>query len=389
PAGDYQGSVTVAGGGLSIEAPIRLRVYGFDLPEHSSLRTISRIWQRHDGYLDLFRQNVADHRAGGTSEIEGIKAQRDGDRVVVDASGLPDAVARNLTPYRAQVFNVPRVYLGDYSGLYAKDGKWFGFDVFTPEFDRAFGDYCRQVGDALRTAGVMPYALWQIWDEPHGELIDRCVHLAKLIKAAAPDARIYLTMAIEPRLLDYVGIWNLPWPGTWNEELAAAARRRGADLWAYENERYTLDTADSLLQMRGYLWRLRRYGIQGVEWWAISSWKSDPWTVPNQYAPQNGGGFFLYPTADRKGAPISSLRWELYREGVEDYDLLTMLRAAELKAAQSAGHPNPEQAAEAALQALVSQVALNVAEIAPDPRLPDQLKRRACERIEKLGREGK
>jgi hypothetical protein len=110
-----------------------------------------------------------------------------------------------------------------------------------------------------------------------------------------------------------------------------------------------------------------------VEWWAISQWKSDPWTVPNQYAPQNGGGFFLYPTPDRTGPPIDSLRWESYREGVEDYDLLTLLTQEEAR-----------NGAPGTAQELVSRVALSPSEASRDPLRIAAAKRAASERIEQL-----
>ncbi|MBM4085986.1 MAG: DUF4091 domain-containing protein, partial [Planctomycetes bacterium] len=323
--GNYAGRMTVRADGFEAAIPLSVRVYGFNLPERPRLKTIARIWQHHEGYIHLFRKNLQEHRCSGTSYIGGITARREGDEILVGVAKLKETADANLRAFGFEVFNVPSVFLGDASGPYAKDGKWNGFDLFSPEFDRAFESYCKQVGDALRAEGLSRCALWQIWDEPHGPMLQRCVHIARLVKKAVPDSRIYLTTGVTNDLLDLVDIWNLPWPSTYSAESAAKARARGASLWAYDNSLYSLDVADSSLLMRSFPWRLRRYDIAGVEWWAVSQWKSDPWTVPNQYPPQNGGGFFLYPTPDRKGAPIDSIRWELYREGVEDYDILSLL----------------------------------------------------------------
>lgn len=211
-----------------------------------------------------------------------------------------------------------------------------------------------------------------------------CAHLARLVKQAAPDARIYLTMGVKDALLDHVGIWNLPWPSTYSEADAMKARDHGADLWAYDNSLYSVDVCDSSLLMRHFLWQLRRYDINGVEWWAISQWRTDPWLEPNQYAPQNGGGFFIYPTPDRKGAPIDSIRWELYREGVEDYDILTLLAEEQDLACERLGLTNARFYGAAQMKDLAAKVALSPSEVATDPRLADALRRQACERIEFL-----
>ncbi|MCC7491393.1 MAG: DUF4091 domain-containing protein [Fimbriimonadaceae bacterium] len=366
-AGTYTSTLVLRGPGLSASLPLRLRVYGVDLPRTGRLRGISRIWQSHDGALELFRANIAAHRGGGTSYVGGLTAQRVGDRVLVDSSGLAAAAAESVERHGFTAFNVPHVYLGDWSGPYAKDGQWFGFELWSPEWERAFGDYCRQVGDALRAAKLLPRALWQIWDEPHDEWLPRCVSLAKLVKQAVPDAQIYLTAAIDETLLPYVDIWNLPWPDTFDPTKVAAARARGASIWAYQNSLYSLDCADSSLLMATYPWRLRRYDVVGVEWWAVSAWPSDPWTKPNQYEPQNGGGFLLYPTPDRRGAPLDSLRWELFREGVEDYELLTLLA---------------EREGPAAAQAVVEQIALSPGTVSRDPALLARLQRTLRERLE-------
>ncbi|MBI2299396.1 MAG: DUF4091 domain-containing protein [Armatimonadetes bacterium] len=159
----------------------------------------------------------------------------------------------------------------------------------------------------------------------------------------------------------------MPWPSTYNPELVAEARRHGASIWAYENELYPLDVPDCGLLMRGFPWRLRRYDVEGVEWWAVSKWRTDPWIEPNQYELQNGGGCFLYPTPGRKGRPIDSVRWELYRQGVEDYDVLTLVR----------------ERATRRYEELVKQVALSPADVARDPRVMERVRRAACEVVEK------
>ena len=382
--GEYLGAMTIRADGLSAAVPLSVRVYGFDLPTHPRLRTIARIWQHHKGYLQLFRKNLQEHRCSGTSSMGGISAKRQGDTVVVDVSKLKQMADANLRAFGFQVFNVPSVFLGDASGAYSKNNTWHGFELFSPEFDRAFESYCRQVGDALRAEGLIPYALWQIWDEPHGPMLDKCTHLARLVKRAVPDSRIYLTTGVRDELLDLVDIWNLPWPSRYSEDAADKARSRGAALWAYQNSLYSLDVPDSSLLMRYYLWRLRRYDIQGVEWWSVSQWKSDPWTVPNQYPPQNGGGFFLYPTKDRKGAPINSIRWEQYREGVEDYDILSLLMDEQDRVAKALGLSDARLSGRRQMQELARRVALNTADVSRDPRAADEAKRRAAERIEFL-----
>ncbi|MEI6501444.1 MAG: DUF4091 domain-containing protein, partial [Armatimonadota bacterium] len=352
-----------------------------------ALRTIARIWQSHPGYEDLFRKNLQEHRCGGTSTIGGIKLTRpEGtDKLEVDLSGLHEAITNNLKRFGLTVFNVPSIFLGDASGFYAKDKKWLGFDILSPAFDAAYGDYCRRVGEALRAEGVLDYAIWQVWDEPQDEEMMQAVkHLIGLVKKAVPEAKVYMTTGIKPELLGQVGIWCLPWPDTYNRRLAAEAKAGGAELWAYDNSLYSLDVPDSSLLLRHYLWTLRKYGVTGVEWWAISQWNKDPWLTTNEYAPQNGGGYFLYPTPDRKGAPVNSIRWEMYREGVEDYDLLTLLGQEMDRAVRAIGCTDPRLAGERQVQDIIDQVVPKLGEVNRDAAVADRAIEQARARIEFL-----
>jgi hypothetical protein len=384
-AGEYTGTVSLTGTGISATVPLRVTVHGFDLPERPSLRTIARVWGTHPGYDALFRKNLQEHRCGGTNTLGGIKATRaeGSDKVTVDLSGLHEAVENNLKRFNLTVFNIPSIFLGDASGFLNKDKKWFGFDIMSPAFDAAFEDYCRKIGDALRSEGVLQYAIWQVWDEPQNEEMMAAVkHLIGLVKKAVPEAKVYMTTGIKPELINQVGIWCLPWPDTYNGERAAQAKAAGAELWAYDNSLYALDAPDSSLLLRHYLWDLRKYGITGVEWWAISQWNDDPWKTTNQYKPQNGGGYFIYPTPDRKGAPISSIRWEMYREGVEDYDILTMLGQEQDRAAKEAGCTDPRLSGERQVQELIDQVSPKLGQVKREPLLADTVIEKARRRVE-------
>ncbi|MFN3422999.1 MAG: DUF4091 domain-containing protein, partial [Armatimonadota bacterium] len=78
-------------------------------------------------------------------------------------------------------------------------------------------------------------------------------------------------------------------------------------------------------------WWLWRYGCDGFLYWCVNYWtdeKGKPFDLfanPVAYPGGNGDGFLFYPDPD-KGEPIPSVRAEIFRDAIEDYDLLTMLR---------------------------------------------------------------
>ena len=86
-------------------------------------------------------------------------------------------------------------------------------------------------------------------------------------------------------------------------------------------------------------WIAFRAGLAGYLRWAYQSWPDDPWKQPASRW-HSGDSFFVYPGED---GPIDSTRWEMLRQGIEDYEALEMLkqRIAHLK-------QDPARAAEAA-----------------------------------------
>ena len=78
------------------------------------------------------------------------------------------------------------------------------------------------------------------------------------------------------------------------------------------------------IRVRLWPWLLRKYVVDGTySWWGTTCWRGefeDPWT-----AGRGSSGVLLYPprTPDERG-PIDSIRWELFREGLEDYEYIAL-----------------------------------------------------------------
>src|SRR5205814_1648194 len=62
--------------------------------------------------------------------------------------------------------------------------------------------------------------------------------------------------------------------------------------------------------------------LDGFLRWAYNSWTSDPFTQP-VFVFTQGDEYMVYPGP--KG-PMSSIRWEELREGIEDYELVAQTR---------------------------------------------------------------
>ena len=125
------------------------------------------------------------------------------------------------------------------------------------------------------------------------------------------------------------------------------------------------------INLRMWLWLSYQYHLTGILIWSANYWNSttasppgylqNPWEDPMSYTVGyglpfgkqagwgNGDGRFVYPAnRDVNGdprpyveGPVDSLRWEMLREGLEDYEYFWLLRECVNRglagAAESAG----------------------------------------------------
>jgi hypothetical protein len=112
------------------------------------------------------------------------------------------------------------------------------------------------------------------------------------------------------------------------------------------------------LDVRLQFWAAWRSGAQGSLYWLVNYWSPaaecapadcpDPWRDPQ--SPTGDGGLFgngdgrlLYPPREfadgreRREGPVPSLRWELIRDGIEDYEYFWSLDAASQTLRQRVG----------------------------------------------------
>lgn len=79
-----------------------------------------------------------------------------------------------------------------------------------------------------------------------------------------------------------------------------------------------------LIESRIIGWLTYYFGLDGFLRWDYAIWPNDPWKNPSYKFPlwRAGDMFFVYPGGDMK--PVSSLRWENLRFGLQDYQLFKL-----------------------------------------------------------------
>jgi hypothetical protein len=198
------------------------------------------------------------------------------------------------------------------------------------------------------------------------------------LKDAAPDITRMLTEQVEPALIGAPDIW-CSISNNYKHEPAEQRRRHGEKFWWYvctgpKAPYCTLFIDHPATELRVWLWQTWKRKIDGILVWQTNYWTSsaaypDPDNPQNPYEDPmgwvsgystakgnkrpwgNGDGRFIYPpqaAADAHPAgpvlegPVESIRWEMLRDGIEDYEYLTILNRL-LKAKQDKLTANQRQ----------------------------------------------
>ncbi|MFJ7936071.1 glycoside hydrolase domain-containing protein [Sporosarcina sp. NPDC096371] len=90
----------------------------------------------------------------------------------------------------------------------------------------------------------------------------------------------------------------------------------------YQPHHPNTNTISPLIGSRTLPWISAQHNLDGYLRWTYNSWPADVFNKPSfQYT--QGDEYIVYPG---ENGPISSLRWEQFRNGVEDFELIKQLR---------------------------------------------------------------
>ncbi len=204
--------------------------------------------------------------------------------------------------------------------------------------------------------------------------------LCRRAKEAWPELRVLLTTNfMSDELAEHLDIWCPGWhlfavradeaPEQWRQR-----RGQGVEMWAYLNSAYMMNAEWNPTAMRLFPVGLARNGFTGALWWSLRAegsgygdeyeGEADPWAEMRPYKSVKpdktyydfGNGHLLYRPRAHDPNWRSSLRWEAFRQGLDEYDLLMLLQERMGAAAEALGVAG-EVHAEALMQEWASMLA--------------------------------
>ena len=372
--GTYTGEVTIRHEGRSVAVPVELRVRSFRLPRPGTLATafgmylgaLGKWW--HDNprdmpieqyarwveFLGKYRltpKNVGREYITQTNVDGGFEI----DLSALDKTVKPFA-AKYFAPYSFCLHRLPT------SGGIGKAATGKDPDL-AARVVKAYADEWERQG---LPSEVYVYG----YDEPRPEHYPFMQQAYAKIKAVAPQYPIMQTIS-DPHpeeLVGLVGIW-CPLTPALTADFYRERVRAGDVLWTYvccgPKPPYANFFVDEpATDHRVLFWQIRQAGATGLLYWCLCWWNGIPNAAsgkpcfpdvpihlkdhgPTKRYKANSDGFIAYPGKDY--APLSSIRLEVIRDGIEDYEYLARLSrlVARAKALPAERRPDDETLARA------------------------------------------
>jgi len=370
--GAYEGTVTVRCGGRAVGVPVALWVRNFRLPRPGTLATafglyasaLSRGYYGTAPYRDKMPietyarwcRFLAERRLTPKNVArEYISVTKEGDGWAVGLSALEHTVAplagTHYAPYSFCLHRTPTASALWRPGAKPDPEGWAAVTgAIADEWTR------QRLPDQVYIYGM---------DEPRPTDYPVLRDLYARIRKAAPGYPIMQTIGDRnpTPLVGLVDIW-CPLSARLDAPFYAARRRAGDRLWTYvccsPKPPYANFFVDQpATAHRVLFWQAWQHGCTGVLYWCVCWWSGLPSPcspdAPIDFAAlgtyqkfkANGDGLLVYPGPDL--TPWSSIRLEIVRDGIEDYEYLALLRRliARAKALPPDRRPAPDWLARA------------------------------------------
>ena len=350
--GEYRGEITVrAEGNKLVTLPLTVKVLPFALPDKTRLQVLFDFrsgpggWYGPDGKLTGEREKwlrfMAEHRLG----IDGIEPQpkftyKDG-QVAMDATDFDAAAKFCFDDLGMNVSYTPHFFY--MFGWAYPPKKFFGLEPFTPEWTSAFKQAYQLFTDHVRAKGWHDKFVYYISDEPHFDhefVREQMAKLCAMIHEVDRDIPIYSsTWRHCPAWDESLDLWGVGQYGCFPVPEMERLLKAGKSMWITCDGQQATDTP-YLATERMLPYYCLKYGMKGFEFWGLSWWTYDPWKLgwhwfirqsddgKKYYSIRypNGDGFLAYPGQPvGVDGPVSTIRLEQVREGLEDYEAMALL----------------------------------------------------------------
>ncbi len=322
PAGIYRGIIGVFSenaGKASI--PVKLRVYGFDIPEHPGIKTLTWVSSMKKATGDNSREArkamydlLLKHRLGPGGQIE------------LDGEMLGFCLDHGMNAFILDnIPNLRRMKKDHYSQSYIDSLK------------TRLGRYVEEFGPKGWLNGMAYVYNYDEVDKPHWDLAK---DMYRLIRGVSPELKVIQCLNIPEgveALKGFADTWDV-YVAQYEESGVKQRVAEGDEAWlavcCYPSVRPNFFLEYPAIDGRLIGWICYETGVTGFEYWSPNHWNGNTsgpglrggWKA-NTFSNYCGDGYLTYPGPDIH--PLSSIRLENLRDGFEDYEYLKLLHQLE------------------------------------------------------------
>lgn len=228
------------------------------------------------------------------------------------------------------------------------------YKLLSPEYSKILIHYLKAAMRWVEEKGWKDKAFLGVWDEPAISQFSEFKRISALVKEAVPDIPRFVAIGdrMQEAIADAVDIW-CPLSHDYEKKVnfVEKERKKGKKVWWYVCASSNADYCNFFIDMaaikhRILFWQSWKYKVDGMLYWSSNYWGDNvpsSTTVPPQRVEEelwpfclwksgaysyngfdlNGDGYLLYPGLG--GKPLGSLRLEIIRDGLEDYEYLWLL----------------------------------------------------------------
>lgn len=356
PPGKYKGKVILKISLSDVEIGISLNVFPFNLPKKSHLWLTNWFmhWKLPNVYKvelwseDFWRivrnyaRNMAEHRQNVilTPVLSLTKIKKEDNRFHFDFSLLDKWVkifqeegvigrieGGHLGGREGGVWEAKEFVLSGYTILENGQEKWIPeVKVSSPEAEQFLSQFLPALQRHLEERGWLDIYMQHLADEPIDVNAESYKQFASYIRKYAPKIRI-IEANLTTKIAGSIDIW-VPILSEFHQNLSFYQNRpKNEEVWFYTclapTGKYPNRFLDySLLKVRLLHWINWLYNAKGFLHWGLNYWSDKPFEDVEPSGLPPGDCCIIYPGEE---GPLDSLRWEMLRQGMEDYEYLWLL----------------------------------------------------------------
>lgn len=412
-AGKYDSSVKIIAEDNKVvaEVPIALQVWDFALPGNPPAlvnawglyeKPFRRYYDANFGeMLAKYKQNLWAHRITHLAypptdiPVPKVTVLEDG-KVSIDYSKFDKAVEENVK-HGMNALDVP------VPGRWSRKEREVKWDYPLEVVGKILGDFEKHLAEQ----GWLDMSYTFLIDEPGRNDFAEVKKVYGFLKSAAPGLKRRCDfeygasgraapgkklVAHYRDLAGYVDIW-VPHIDGVDYEFLSQRQKLGEQVWwclwcgaGHPYPQFLIDYPG--IDCRVPFWTLWKYGVTGFAYWTVNWWPEHPFDVFKDAerfegaGGANGDGLMIYPGKD---GPIDSIRWELIRDGFEDYEYLALLSKLIAQAKEKGISAQVIKSAQEALAGLDSVVQSSI-EYTKDAAVLSAARQRIGDAIESLER---